>query len=89
MHLVASLLERGLIIVGGEGTDPFGAAAITGEPPFDQKGDGAVDPRFLAHGEALGRRVAERALWLKTGRPKPAEPTPAPATRPPVATPER
>jgi NAD(P)H dehydrogenase (quinone) len=89
MHLVASMLEFGLIVVGGEGSAPFGAAAITEEPPFARKGDGAVDPQFLAHGEALGHRVAEVALWLESGRPQPAEPMPAPTVLPPVATPSK
>ena len=79
IHLLGTLLEFGMIVVGGEatalsggeGTDPFGASAITGEPPFDGK-TGAVDPKFLKNGEALGKRVAERALWLRAGKPKPS-----------------
>lgn len=77
IHLLSTLLEFGMIIVGGEatalsggeGTAPFGAYAITGEPPFDSK-NGVVDPKFLKNGEALGKRVAERARWLVSGRPK-------------------
>jgi len=69
IHLLSTLLEFGMIVVGGEGTAPFGGSAITGEPPFDNK-EGMVDPKFLKDGEALGKRVAERAKWLVSGRPK-------------------
>lgn len=80
IHLLSTLLEFGMIIVGGdatalsggEGTAPFGAFAITGEPPFDSK-NGAVDPKFLRNDEALGKRVAERARWMVSGRPKQAK----------------
>jgi len=79
IHLLATLLEFGMIIVGGEatalsggeGTAPFGAFAITGEPPFDSK-NGVVDTKFLKNGEALGKRVAERARWFISGKPKQA-----------------
>ncbi len=73
-HLLVTLLEFGLVIVGGEDSMPFGAAAITSDPLLSSpKGEGAVDPKFLARGEALGRRVAERTAWLLEGRSKPAE----------------
>lgn len=63
LSILHSLLIYNMIIVGGPTWDQaFGASAITGERPFlDEKDEGIVDPKFLAKGEALGKRVAEVA----------------------------
>ena len=80
--MLATLLEFGLIIVGGDPPTPFGASAITDDSAMNAgRSDAGVDPKFLARGEALGKRVAERARWLSSGRPKPAEGKQGGATR--------
>lgn len=63
LSIIHTLLVYNMIIVGGPTWDQaFGASAITGERPFlDEKDEGIVDPKFLAKGEALGKRVAEVA----------------------------
>lgn len=70
VHLLASLLGYGMIIVGGpDWTQSFGAAAITMEKPFaDDQHKGLVAPMFLAKGEALGKRVAEIARRFVAGK---------------------
>jgi NAD(P)H dehydrogenase (quinone) len=60
MNILQSMLIFGIIIVGGpDWTQPFGASAITGEPPFDMDSSGEISPSFLEKGRALGQRVAE------------------------------
>ncbi len=63
IHVLAGLLMEGMVVVGGPGwSQAFGASAVTLEKPFGEKSKkGAVDPMFLAKGEALGKRVAEVA----------------------------
>jgi len=70
MNLLHSMLIFGMIVVGGpDWQQPFGASAIVAEAPFNTEQQvGEVDRRFLAKGEALGRRVAELARRLKQAR---------------------
>ncbi|MHA7131764.1 flavodoxin family protein [Algoriphagus namhaensis] len=63
LSLIQSMLIHGMIIMGGDTTESaFGASAITGEGPFQDK---ALDPIFLAKGFGLGKRVAEWTLKLQ------------------------
>lgn len=62
MNILHSMLIFGMMVVGGpEWTSPFGASAITAEPPFDsgKVGNTLLAPEFEKKGEALGKRVAE------------------------------
>jgi NAD(P)H dehydrogenase (quinone) len=71
LTILHSMLIFGMMVVGGpEWTSPFGASAITVEPPFDSAKDGSnlVPPEFLKKGEALGRRVAELSIKWRTSR---------------------
>jgi len=71
MAILHAMLIYGFVVVGGpEWTGALGASAITEEGPFAPAGgeSPALDPLFLAKGEALGRRVAEVALKLRWGR---------------------
>ncbi len=69
LGLLRSMLVFGMVVVGGpDWTGAFGASAVTGEPPFDAAGAGAVDERFLEKARALGRRVAEVAGRLRVSR---------------------
>lgn len=62
MSILQSMLIFGMIIVGGpDWTQPFGASAITGEPPYEADAQGEIDEQFLNKGRELGRRVAEIA----------------------------
>lgn len=64
LNLMHSMLIHGMILVGGDTVESaFGASAITGEGPFDLKGE--LDPIFLKKGEALGKRVAETVLRFR------------------------
>ncbi len=64
LNLMHSMLIHGMILVGGDTVESaFGASAITGEGPFDLKGE--LDPIFLKKGEALGKRVAEAVLRFR------------------------
>lgn len=64
LNLMHSMLIHGMILVGGDTVESaFGASAITGEGPFDLKGE--LDPIFLEKGEALGKRVAETVLRFR------------------------
>lgn len=66
VHLLSTLLEFGMIVVGGEGTAPFGASAITQALPFNSmKEEAGVEPKLLKDAEVLGKRVAERASRLR------------------------
>lgn len=62
-QLLNSMLVFNMIVVGaGDASAPFGAAAITGEPPFNT---GLLDERAKEKGQALGYRVANLAKQLK------------------------
>ena len=66
MNILQSMLIFGMILVGGpDWTQPFGASAITGEPPFNAGESGKMDEQFLERGRKLGERVAEVALKLR------------------------
>ncbi|UCD39182.1 MAG: NAD(P)H-dependent oxidoreductase [Fidelibacterota bacterium] len=72
LNILSSMLIFNMIVVGGPTWQgAFGASGITGELPFgNEQENGIVQPRFLAKGEALGRRVAELAGKLHgTGAP--------------------
>ena len=59
MNILQSMLIFGMIVVGGpDWTQPFGASAVTGEPPF-RVGDNMLNQLFLDKGYKLGERVAE------------------------------
>lgn len=63
MNILQSMLIYGLIVVGGpDWTSPFGASAIVGEPPFDNKE--GVASQFLEKAHGLGIRVALLAKRL-------------------------
>jgi NAD(P)H dehydrogenase (quinone) len=70
LAILHSMLIFGMIVVGGpDWTTPFGASAITAEPPFDKAGsDAAIAPEFVKKGEALGKRVAELTMKWKRSR---------------------
>jgi NAD(P)H dehydrogenase (quinone) len=70
LAILHSMLIFGMIVVGGpDWTTPFGASAITAEPPFDKGGsDAAIAPEFVKKGEALGKRVAELTMKWKRNR---------------------
>ena len=60
MNILQSMLVFGMIVVGGpEWTQPFGASAVTGEPPFDVIAPDEIADQFLEKGYRLGKRVAE------------------------------
>jgi NAD(P)H dehydrogenase (quinone) len=63
LDILHSMLIFGMIVVGGpEWTQPFGASAVTDEPPFNSPSpDGPVASVFIKKAEALGKRVAELA----------------------------
>jgi NAD(P)H dehydrogenase (quinone) len=64
MNILQSMLIYGLIVVGGpDWTSPFGASAIVGEPPFDNKE--GVASQFLEKAHGLGTRVALLAKRLE------------------------
>jgi NAD(P)H dehydrogenase (quinone) len=67
MNILHSMLIFGMILVGGpDWQQPFGASGIVAETPFHtERQFGKVDTRFLAKGEALGKRVAELARRWK------------------------
>jgi NAD(P)H dehydrogenase (quinone) len=67
LSILHSMMIFGMIIVGGpDWISPFGASAVTGEPPFDTSA--GLAPAFIKKGEALGRRVAELAVKWKRSR---------------------
>lgn len=60
MNILQSMLVFGMIVVGGpDWTQPFGASAVTGEPPFDVISPDEISDQFLEKGYQLGKRVAE------------------------------
>lgn len=60
MNMIQSMLVFGMIIVGGpDWTQPFGASAITSEPPFTANSTEDISDQFLQKGRLLGKRVAE------------------------------
>jgi NAD(P)H dehydrogenase (quinone) len=64
MNILQSMLIYGLIVVGGpDWKSPFGASAIVGEPPFDNKE--GVASQFLEKAHGLGMRVALLAKRLE------------------------
>lgn len=72
VNLLHSMLIFGMIVVGGpHWQQPFGASAVTEEPPFEPKTSRPpVHRRFLQKGEALGKRVASLAVrWKRAGQP--------------------
>ncbi len=71
VNLLHSMLIFGMIVVGGpHWQQPFGASAVTEEPPFEPKTSRPpVHRRFLQKGEALGKRVASLAVrWKRAGQ---------------------
>ncbi|WP_069130613.1 flavodoxin family protein [Rhodohalobacter halophilus] len=65
MNILQSMLVFGMLVVGGpEWTQPFGASAVTGEPPFSTKETGSIEPHFLEKGFSLGQRVAELTVKM-------------------------
>lgn len=66
MNIIQSMLIFGMIIVGGpDWTQPFGASAITGEPPFETDSPDQISDPFLEKGKNLGERVARITLQLQ------------------------
>jgi NAD(P)H dehydrogenase (quinone) len=69
LSILHSMLIFGMIIVGGpDASQPFGASAITYEPPFSTKDEGKIEEQFIRKGENLGKRVAEVALGFNARR---------------------
>lgn len=65
VNILKSMLIFGMIIVGGDDwTQPFGASAVTGEPPFETESPGQIRMEFLQKGKELGERVAKTAIRL-------------------------
>ena len=65
MNILQSMLVFGMIVVGGpDWTQPFGASAITYEPPFNLSESETIAPQFLEKGRALGERVAIISLKM-------------------------
>lgn len=67
LSILRSMLIFGMVVVGGpEWTSPFGASAVTEEPPFEASdGRPLIDEMFLRKGRDLGHRVAELARRWK------------------------
>ena len=62
--ILQSMLVFGMIVAGGpDWTQPFGASAVTGEPPFRALEEG-VDELFLKKGESLGTRISRIAVRM-------------------------
>ncbi len=75
MDLLHAMLVCQMIVIGGPGAQqPFGASAITGENPSGKPDDkvdaGLVQEHYLKKGEALGARVAQLAVRLKSSQSK-------------------
>jgi NAD(P)H dehydrogenase (quinone) len=65
MNILKSMLIFGMVIVGGDDwTQPFGASAVTGEPPFETESPDQIRMEFLQKGKELGERVAQTAIRL-------------------------
>ena len=66
MNILKSMLVFGMIVVGGpDWTQPFGASAITGEPPFDVNEPEETSEQFKQKGFLLGERVARVTLKMR------------------------
>ncbi|PKD43682.1 flavodoxin family protein [Rhodohalobacter barkolensis] len=60
MNILQSMLVFGMIVVGGpDWTQPFGASAVTGEPPFEVSEQNEISEQFTEKGFLLGERVAK------------------------------
>ena len=70
MNIIQSMLIYNMIIIGGnDWKSPFGASAITEEPPFDKTLiNKKVNPYFLKKAKNLGERVARVVVQFE--RPK-------------------
>jgi NAD(P)H dehydrogenase (quinone) len=67
LNILHSMLIYSMVVVGGPRWDQaFGASGITEEEPFTNQ----ENPRFLAKGEALGKRVADIAKRLHPSKEK-------------------
>lgn len=67
LNILHSMLIYNMIVVGGPTwQQAFGASGVTEEEPFT----GQTNPKFLAKGEALGRRVSEIAKRLNPSKKK-------------------
>jgi NAD(P)H dehydrogenase (quinone) len=65
MNILQSMLVFGMIVVGGpEWTQPFGASAVTGEPPFEVSEQNEISEQFIEKGFLLGERVAKITLKI-------------------------
>ena len=63
LNILHGMLIYNMIVVGGPTwNQAFGASGVTQEEPFN----GGVDPKFLARGQALGKRVAEISKRLSS-----------------------
>lgn len=73
LAILRAMLLFNMIVVGGpDWTEPFGASAVTGEPPFADTADtAAIDSMFATKGSRLGARVAEVAKMVKGGSEPP------------------
>ncbi len=66
LNILHSMLMFGMIVVGGpDWTQPFGASAVTEEPPFHKGDTEEVSSAFLQKAFALGKRVATIAHSLR------------------------
>jgi len=66
LDILRTMLIQGMVVMGGEEVEAaFGASAITGEGPFKAE---KIDPIFLAKGLGLGKRVAEKVLFLNQSK---------------------
>ena len=68
LSILHSMLIFGMIVTGGpEWTSPFGASAITAEPPFDTQNE-TIRPEFMQKGKMLGRRIAVLAKRMRQAK---------------------
>lgn len=69
MNILQRMLVFGMIVVGGpEWTQPFGASAVTDEPPFEVSEQNEISEQFTEKGFLLGERVAKITLKLNTAK---------------------
>lgn len=68
LAILRAMMVYNMIIVGGpDWTEPFGASAVTMEPPFaDTAATASIDSIFVVKGSKLGARVAEVARLLRS-----------------------
>jgi NAD(P)H dehydrogenase (quinone) len=65
MNILQSMLIFGMIVAGGpDWTQPFGASAITGEPPFEANDPAEISDHFTNKGYLLGERIAGIVLKM-------------------------